>query len=130
MGILCFSGTVFSGKGEEAKFVGLPWVKEQIIEDVGFSPYIGTLNIRLAKSDALKLKRSLKKAKAIGISSKSGFSSGKFYRGSLTDDIECAVIIPNIVGYPEDVLEVIAPLNLRDRFHLKDGDTLNVGIHV
>jgi CTP-dependent riboflavin kinase len=31
------------------------------------------------------------------------------------------VVIPEVPGYPEDVIEVISPINLREKLHLVDG---------
>ena len=126
MNTLCITGTVFSGKGEGAKYVGLPWVKEQIIRKLGFVPYVGTLNIRLTEDDAKRLAKALEKAKAIEISPVAGFRRGKCYRASLADGVECAIVIPDATDHPEDVLEIVAPVNLRDRFHLGDGDSLDI----
>ncbi|OGD48688.1 hypothetical protein A3K79_06500 [Candidatus Bathyarchaeota archaeon RBG_13_46_16b] len=117
---------MFSGKGEGAKYVGLPWVKEQIIRKLGFVPHVGTLNIRLTEDDAKKLVKALEKAKAIEISPVAGFRCGRCYRASLADGIECAIVIPYVAGYPEDVLEIVAPVNLRGRFHLGDGASLDI----
>ena len=47
LGKIVFKGSVFSGNGEGRKFIELPWVKRQIQEKLGFTPYLGTLNIRL-----------------------------------------------------------------------------------
>jgi riboflavin kinase len=127
---LCITGTVFSGKGEGAKYVGLPWVKEQIIRKLGFVPYVGTLNIRLTEDDAKRLANVLEKAKAIEISPVAGFRRGKCYRASLADGIECAIVIPDVTDHSEDVLEIVAPVNLRDRFHLGDGDLLDIRVHL
>jgi len=127
---LCITGTVFSGKGEGAKYVGLPWVKEQIIRKLGFVPYVGTLNIRLTEDDAKRLVKVLEKAKAIEISPVAGFRRGKCYRASLADGIECAIVIPDVTDHSEDVLEIVAPVNLRDRFHLGDGDSLDIRVHL
>ncbi len=130
MDILRLNGAVFSGKGEGAKYIGLPWVREQIAKKMGFSPYVGTLNIRLTNNDSLNLWRALKEAKAVEISPKSGFSRGKCYRASLADDVECAVVIPEATDYSEDVLEIVAPINLRTRFHLVDGDLLDIEFYL
>jgi riboflavin kinase len=127
---LCITGTVFSGKGEGAKYVGLPWVKEQIIRKLGFVPYVGTLNIRLTEDDAKRLVKVLEKVKAIEISPVAGFRRGKCYRASLADGIECAIVIPDVTDHSEDVLEIVAPVNLRDRFHLGDGDLLDIRVHL
>ncbi|MEM3054151.1 MAG: DUF120 domain-containing protein, partial [Candidatus Bathyarchaeia archaeon] len=56
---ICLKGKVFSGTGEGAKFMELPWVKKQMEEKLGFAPYPGTLNIKLSK-DEVKLKKLLK----------------------------------------------------------------------
>lgn len=127
---LCITGAVFSGKGEGAKYVGLLWVEEQIIRKLGFVPYVGTLNIRLTEDDAKRLVKALEKAKAIEISPVAGFRRGKCYRASLADSFECAIVIPDVIDHSEDVLEIVAPVNLRDRFHLGDGDLLDIRVHL
>jgi len=42
--------------------------------------------------------------------------------------VDGAVIIPEVGGYPDNVLEVIAPINLRERFRLKDGDYVELSL--
>jgi riboflavin kinase len=44
------------------------------------------------------------------------------------DTLKCAIVTPEIDNYPEDILEVIAPINVREKFKLKDGDMVNVQI--
>lgn len=127
MKILSVEGKVFSGGGEGAKFIELPWVREQIIEKLGFSPYPGTLNIKLTEN-SVKLKKLLKKAKPIEISPARGFYHGICFKAHLTDDSECAIVIPEIENYPEGTIEVIAPINLRERLQLKDGDMVTVKV--
>jgi len=63
---LRLTGTVTSGSGEGAKIIKLSWVKNQIAEKLGFSPYPGTLNIKLHE-DSIKTKRIMLKAKPIEI---------------------------------------------------------------
>jgi riboflavin kinase len=123
---LCLRGKVFSGKGEGGKFIQLPWVREQIAKKIGFIPYSGTLNIKLEENSAKP--KLLKNAKAVEISPITGFCKGKCFKAYLMDDVECAIVIPEIAGYPEDVLEIIAPINLREKFSLKNGDTVEIKI--
>ena len=42
--------------------------------------------------------------------------------------LRCAVVIPEIPGYPEDVIEVTAAANLRKKLGLKDGDCLEIDV--
>ncbi|MGB9675729.1 MAG: DUF120 domain-containing protein [Candidatus Bathyarchaeales archaeon] len=121
-------GKVFSGSGEGAKFVSLPWVKRQITEKLGFTPYNGTLNIRLDKESVVLKRRVMKKANAIKIIPQEGFCQGKLFKAVFMDELECAVVIPEVEGYPEDMIEIVAKVNLREKFQLKDDDTVKVKI--
>jgi len=119
-------GKVFSGSGEGAKFIQLPWVRTQIAEKLGFIPYPGTLNIKTTEgSRELKL---LKKEKTIEISPVEGFCSGRCFKAILMNNLKCAIIVPEIPNYPENTIEVIARVNLREKFKLKDGDAIEVKI--
>ena len=42
----------------------------------------------------------------------------------------CAVVIPQIEDYPENVLEIIASVNLRETLNLKDGEDVTVSVQV
>jgi CTP-dependent riboflavin kinase len=50
------SGTVFSSRGAGKNFLELPWVKQQITENLGFAPYPGTLNVKLSEESAKRRK--------------------------------------------------------------------------
>jgi riboflavin kinase len=123
---LDFEGHVFSGKGDGAKFVRLPWVKAQMTERLGFTPYSGTLNIKLAKK-SISLGRLLRKARAMEILPAEGFGCGRLFK-SFLEDLPCAVVVPEVANYPEDVVEVVASVNLRGKLQLKDGDAVKVKI--
>jgi riboflavin kinase len=120
-------GRVFSGKGEGAKFLKLRWVRKQIKEKLGFTPHLGTLNIKLSEeySDTKDL---LKRMKGMAIMPTNGFCRGKCFRAYLMDGVECAIVIPEVEDYPEDLMEIVAPVNLREKLELKDGDTIEVKI--
>jgi len=125
---LCVKGSVFSGKAEGAKFIKLPWVKKQIKEKIGFDPYNGTLNLRLANGDSLKLDKVLKTAKPIEISPETGYYPGKCFKARMKRSIQCAAIIPQTPNHPKNVLEIIAPFNLREKLHLRDNDTVEIAL--
>jgi riboflavin kinase len=124
---LTAKGKVFSGNGEGAEFIKLPWVSKQIAEKLGFIPYTGTLNIKLT-AQSVVIKNSLMNARAIEISPIKGFCRGRCFRACFIHDLKCAIIIPEIENYPEDVIEVVASVNLREKFKLKDNDMVEVRI--
>jgi riboflavin kinase len=124
--MLRVTGKIFSGSREGSKFIEIPWVKEQIAHKLGFVPYPGTLNLKLAEGIAnFEL---LKNAKAIEILPPKGFCRGRCFNACFMGALKCAVVVPEVENYPEDVLEVIAPINLREKFGLKDGDLVYLEI--
>ena len=125
---IAFKGTVFSGTGEGRKFIALPWVKRQIEEKLGFTPYPGTLNIRLTREGVLQ-KDKLEKAEKFEIKPAEGYCSGTLFKARI-DGLICGVVSPKVPSYPKDELEVIAPLNLRERLKLADGCAVCVGVIV
>ncbi len=123
-----FAGTVFSGSGEGRKFIGLPWVQRQIEEKLGFTPYAGTLNIRLTKESALQ-KDMLGRAEKFEITPEKGFCTGILIKATIKE-LNCGIVIPKVPGYPKEVLEVVAAWNLRERFRLGDGSEVCVAVTV
>ena len=122
------SGKVFSGQGRGEKFLELPWVKRQIKAKLDFTPYNGTLNIKLSEESA-KRRKLLEKAASVKICPPEGFCSGTVVNASI-GALDCAIVIPEVAGYPEDVLEIIAPANLRQQLQLEDGDEITVTVNL
>jgi len=125
--IVLVKGKIFSGTGEGAFFTTLPWVRRQIKEKLGFAPHPGTLNLKLIGKHA-KVRGLLENAKAVEILPEPGYCRGKCFRAYIKSDVACAVVLPCVENYPGDVLEIIAPSNLRENLKLKDGDEVEVRI--
>ena len=123
-----FNGKVFSGNGGGKKFLDLQWVKRQINALLGFTPYAGTLNIRLSDEN-IAHRKLLEKAASITVHPAEGYCSGKLFKASISL-LECAIVIPEVAGYPRNVLEIIAPVNLREKLQLVDGDEVIVTVNL
>jgi riboflavin kinase len=119
-----FSGKVFSGKGGGKKFLELQWVKRQINAILSFTPYAGTLNIRLSDK-SVEHRKLLETAASLTVRPVEGYCSGKLFKAAI-GTVECAIVIPEVAGYPQNVLEIIAPVNLREKLRLADGDEITV----
>lgn len=119
-------GVLFTGEGNGKKYLALPWVKKQLEEKLGYSPFLGTLNLRLT-AESIKNKKVLLKGESTVVYPDEGYCTGLLYKASIRD-LDCAVIVPQVKGYPENVLEVIARVSMRDTLKLKDGDTLAVSV--
>ena len=122
------SGKVLSGGGEGKRFLDLPWVKRQVEKKLGFIPYSGTLNLRLSE-ESVKRRKLLEKAHSVKVCPAEGYCNGVLIKAFI-GTLECAIVVPEIAGYPKDVLEIIASVNLRDKLQLEDGDEITVTVNL
>ncbi len=123
---ITLTGKVSSGKGDGKKYLSLKWVKDQIKQKLGFDPYLGTLNLLLSEKST-ELRKVLEKDQQMVICPAQGYCIGKLFKAAL-EGIECAVILPDVTGYPENYLELIAAENLRKTLRLKNGDEVTVAV--
>jgi len=121
---------VVSGLGEGRYYMSLDPYKKQFLRHLGFEPFHGTLNLRIAGSDI----PTRKKIDALTWIPIQGFSSDGRTFGSVRcipckiKDIPCGIVVPGRSHYPEDIIEVISPVGLRDALTVKDNDKVNVEV--
>jgi len=116
-------GKVASGLGEGRYYISREGYRRQFSEKLGFDPSPGTLNLKLDEpftiedSDSIEIE---------------GFSDeGRSFGGcrclpAEVGGVRGAVVRPERTGYPPDLLELIAPVNLREALSLSDGDEVDV----
>ena len=112
-------GRTFSGEGTGTDFVNLPWAKEQFKRKLKFNPYPGTLNLRISSKTAIEELKDT--TRGIKIEAPKGFYDGRCFKATIMEKVRGAVVVPDVPNYPSDVLEVIAPVNLREELRLRDG---------
>jgi len=122
------SGTVFTGNGEGRNYIFRPWVKREIEEKLGFTPYAGTLNLKLSAENT-KQRTMLEKTPFLRVCASEGCCSGLLFKASI-GTLQCAVVIPEVENYPADILEVIAWTNLRERLQLQEGDKVTITVTI
>lgn len=126
--IKILSGKVITGLGEGQYYISLEGYRSQFIEKLGFDPYPGTLNIKLDSSSVELRKKISSDIKISGFTDQNRtFGRGACFNVRISD-INGAVITPERTHYPEDVIEVIAPVNLRQHLKIKDGSVVNVEV--
>ncbi|RQD82046.1 MAG: DUF120 domain-containing protein [Methanocalculus sp. MSAO_Arc1] len=123
-------GTIISGLGEGRYYMSLDHYRDQIRTHFGFEPFPGTLNLRLnQQSVAIR-----KKLEALEWTIIPGFSDDHRTFGEARclpcriQGVPCALIVPGRTHYPEDIIEVIAGVPLREELGFEDNDTINVEI--
>ncbi len=129
-GSLSIRGRIFTGLGEGAYYVRLEGYRKQFRHKLGFNPYPGTLNIQLLTEDDVKEFHLLKATIGIDIH---GFVSGDRTFGPVTcypvivnNEQKAAVLLIERTHHHPNVVEIIAPINLREKLSVSDQDVITV----
>ena len=127
---LVFTGKIVTGLGEGAFYVKQKKYLEGFDKKLCFRPFPGTLNISINENDIEK-RLQLREQKPIVVE---GFKDGKRSFGKI-DTYRCAINgMPAAVIFPEmsvhglQVLEIVAPYNLRKKLNLADGNEVKVEV--
>lgn len=128
--LLELEGKVLKGLGEGQYYVNIPGYRKQFEEKLRFEPFPGTLNIQLSENSSA-LRNLLREMPAVRIE---GFNDGERTFGGgkcypvIIGGIEAAVVAPERTHYPSDLIEIIAPVKLRDVLQLNDGDRVVIQV--
>ncbi|WP_457554685.1 DUF120 domain-containing protein [Candidatus Pyrohabitans sp.] len=130
---LTLCGEVSSGLGEGSYYMSLKGYVRQFEDKLGFTPFPGTLNLTLKTREDIRSRQELVNMGGIAVK---GFVHG----GRRLGDVTCfhaelrgeraAVVLPARTHHSLATLEVIAPVNLRQRLGLRDGDVVAVKVYV
>ena len=130
---LIITGAVFTGLSEGSYYMSLDGYKKQFISKLGFDPYPGTLNLRVGKED-LNDRKVLDTYPFVYIEGftdeKRTYGPAKCFRAVVNDEVKSVIVLPIRAHYGEDVVELIAPISLREQFKLKDGDKVRVRVPI
>ncbi|MEI2766468.1 MAG: DUF120 domain-containing protein [Dermatophilaceae bacterium] len=123
-------GTVVTGVGEAAGFVTVPWVREKLRAWLGAEPYPGTLNLRIEDpADRATWQALASRGPCLTLpAGQEGFCDSSYLPVVLDARLPGGVVRPHLPGYPADVLEVVAPVNLRAALRVRDGDVVSVAV--
>ena len=120
-------GVIASGTGEAAFFTGLDWVKQQCREKLGFELYPGTLNLKVGKEDLMVMNSLVEEEGVRLVPPTADFCEAACLKVSI-GTVEAAAILPRVDDYPENTIEIIAPVKVKERLNLEDGDAVIVTI--
>ena len=124
------TGSVIGGLGEGRYYMSLEPYRTQFRALLGFEPFPGTLNLRLssASRDVKKKVDGLDWTRIRGfIQENRTFGEARVLPCRIRE-IPCAIIVPGRTHYPDDVIEIISPRELRKELNLSDGDLVTVEV--
>ncbi|MDY0293137.1 MAG: DUF120 domain-containing protein [Candidatus Methanomethylophilaceae archaeon] len=124
-------GTIVTGMGEGGYYICQRPYMDQFKDKLGFSPFEGTLNIKVDKEDIGKLEV----IKGTSGHTVSGFTSDGRSFGDVIAykakirNIDCAIVIPERSHY-QDIIEIVCQYHLRRTLSIGDGDRVEVRVEV
>ena len=117
------TGTVITGVNEGSYYV--QEYKKKFEENLSFKPYLGTLNIITdqAQKNAFLADMNVIEVPEFKTKTRS-FGAVLCYKVLINKTLKGAIIVPIRGRHPENIIELIAPVNIRKKFNVKDKDKL------
>lgn len=127
---ITIKGRVIRGMGEGQYYMSLEGYRSQFQKMLGFTPYPGTLNLKLEPSGVAGRRRIEERGglRIEGFSSEERTFGGGMCFPIHINGMKGGIIIPDRSHYPDDIAEIVAPVCLRDRLRLRDGDEVSVEV--
>jgi riboflavin kinase len=131
-----FEGIVVSGMGEGAYYMALEGYRKQFKEKLGFEPYPGTLNVKLVDQVFMNARRDIGKYPSVFIN---GFSDDtrtygwvKCYKAEINKGAinNAAALVLERTHYDDSMLELIAPISLKESIGIQNGDKISVKVQI
>ena len=121
-------GKIVRGKGEAAFFTQLDWVQRQCLEKLGFSPYPGTLNLKVPEESIPAFEALRKSNKVLSLTSPDPNFCNARVCPVCIGEISCALIIPDeeVRIHGKHIIEILSTLKIKDVFEVDDGDILTI----
>ncbi|WP_414470053.1 DUF120 domain-containing protein [Methanobacterium sp. ACI-7] len=120
-------GIVTSGQGKGAYFMSRPVYQIQFKEKLNFTPFPGTLNIKIGEREIERI-HNLPQEKLINIEGKGNFGDVLVLKAVLDEKIEGAIVFPKRTTHGENILEFITSVNLKESSGIKDGDKVKLNL--
>ena len=114
-------GIVTRGLGEGSFFISMEHYKKEIKGKLGFDAYPGTLNLKVDEKQIELLKKSIPIRINSNKTDNKALHGANCYKARI-NNINGSIIIPDINKHEEDIIEFIAPVNLKSELNIKDGD--------
>ena len=120
-------GQLRRGLGQGAGFTQIEWVRRQLIDLAGIDPHPGTVNLALGDEVNRTHWRRWRALPGHAMEpADAAFCRARCYPVRIEGRLPAAVVLPEIAGYPEDKLEIVAALPVRLHLSLEEGARVRV----
>jgi riboflavin kinase len=124
--MIIVKGKIAAGLGEGQYYISREGYRNQLIQKLGIDPFPGTLNLLTSGSSKEDEVNEVKSIKIEGFKDENRTFGGCICFPAQISGIKCAIIKPERTSYPPNLIEIIAPVNLRNALKLSDGDEVVV----
>ena len=119
------TGTIIEGLGEGKYYMSLKGYRNQVKEKMGFSPYPGTLNIRIGKGSRDQILAG-EPIVIKGFTNKDRTYGDIFAFPCKLEGKQAAIIVPLRTSHGPDILEVVSSFDIKEKLRKKNGDRVTV----
>ena len=120
------NGIVQKGIGEGSYYVMQKQYQQEFKKKLGFAAFPGTLNLKINKEELAPFSANKKQIQINGFTTKTrSFGSIIAYKMKI-NNIEAAIVKPERARHPEDIIEIIAPVNLRNSLKLNENSKVKL----
>ena len=121
-------GVIVSGVGEGRYYMSIPHYQNQFTELCGFTPYPGTLNVKL-NPQSMQIRNKLESLEWMIVpgfkDEHRQFGDARCLKCKIAG-ISCAIVAPLRTHHPSEIIEVIAGERLREKLGVADGSPVEV----
>ena len=127
---IVIEGSIVTGLGEGAYYIEV--YSSKLKAALGFRPHLGTLNVKISDDESRKAIGRMKNTPPLVLSgfTHKGRTFGDVicYRVKVNRKIEGAVVIAQRTHHSEEILEIVAPVNIRDALDIVDNDKVTLTV--
>jgi len=127
---IVIEGSIVTGLGEGAYYVDV--YSSKLRAALGFKPHLGTLNVKITDDESRKAIGRMKNTPPLVLSgfTHKGRTFGDVicYRIKINRKIEGAVVIAQRTHHSGEILEIVAPINIRNALDLGDDDRVTLTV--
>ena len=127
---IVIEGSIVTGLGEGAYYIEV--YSSKLKAALGFRPHLGTLNVKISDDESRKAIGRMKNTPPLVLSgfTHKGRTFGDVicYRVKINQKIEGAVVIAQRTHHSEEILEIVAPVNIRDALNVVDNDKVTLTV--
>ena len=122
---ITITGIIVSGAEKGTVFTQSDWVQEQCQKKLSFKPYPGTLNLEIDIAKIPIVEALLQGEGLELVPPDTGLCSGRIYPVSVMG-VSGAIVArtEEISTHGRNIIEIIAPISLKDALDVKDGDEI------